>query len=1423
VPGVRELGGDPEYAALDPSAKRIAFDRIAAGDREFQQLDPEARGIVRSRLVSVTAVAPTAPPPAPSAPSPAAASQTPLLQAGAERQQRALQATQGLLPGLGQILSPVAGTDVLGGIGKVLGALGGAGTYIGAPLGGMAGEGLRRVGVPPVVQEIGAQIAEQIPTLGLARGLQTAGQIPTAARALAETVGVPTFPAARPVSIPRRAVAEAPMPEAPAPRPSIEAPIPRPEAQRAVVGAGPEYAGAAPVMRPPPPPTGAPSVRVAWDTRPPTKAGETIVRVPIDDLLEAAKESAATPGRFRQRVGDTDKLKRARQFFVESEAAGTPIRVPEIHFDDAGKLNIGDGLHRATVAKELGYRTIPVRIQSSELGELEQTGLRFQPVESYNLPDAGRAATPGGLAGTGREVAGAERRPAGAGDAGISGVPPESLGERAPGGERPALELTGAPEVGRARAPKGIPLTADAKRAELAQIKQEARPKGFTAETDIPDELHRRLAARRNLDGLREDLGHMEGQVGRYRSGEGQTEAWYGVKSTLPKQLQQGKSYSEIRRIIEKGLTGEKLPPGQARYWSKLEQWAYRKDGPLSEGDLHEFTAEHGLPPPATAVDEVALEHEAILGERAGQIPPTPRDLEFGPFPAEAAALRKSEVAAPESLGGIRAETDRAEAVPIPRAQQAAPTPETPGFTAIEGGRAGGGPPQTPPPPEGLPKYAGSVNLERIKTDDDVKRAILEASQQIPKREAITEGAILDKANALGFDLKDSEKFHAQTVAQRAKFLATRDVHVALQERHVEAAKAFAENPTPENWTRANDALAASLRGFKAAQGVASEAGLALRTFAMGSRANITDAARARINQLLTVIERKGKLSDEVTQRIHDVVATRGLESPERVNDLLQYLMPKTATLQDKVYEFWVSSILSGPITHMANTVGNTLNLIGRPIGSVTSAAGSAVKAAVTGAARQRFFGEATADLVGMVGGVRDAMRAFARTARRGYSEQPGKLFEISSRGPAIEGVKGRIIRTPLALLAAEDDAMKVFARRGARWQMAYRLAAKEGKTGDALKKRVAQFVSQPPVEITAYEEGEALYRTFQRRLGKFGQAVLNLRQADPTGLVRFIAPFVTTPINIAKVAFSPKVAVGNLIAAGVATYVLDGEITSGGPADPERRKALLATGWQPYSFKVGDTYYSYRRIEPLATSLGTVADAIELMKERPQDEQQWKNFAKQAASAVTKNLTDKSFLRGIDEFTDFLHDPGRFGEKFIGSLLGGFVPGAVATVARAADPYLRQPDTIAERVKERIPGLREQLPPKRDIRGKPVPAIGTPLERAISPVPTSKERGGPIEKLIVELEGEIGDVRRTIQKSGKKIVLEGGDYDRLKEVTGEQVDKRLDRLEARLPMLMRFPRERQLEKVKAAIQEGRSAGRAIFLREFAAKKRRSA
>ena len=66
--------------------------------------------------------------------------------------------------------------------------------------------------------------------------------------------------------------------------------------------------------------------------------------------------------------------------------------------------------------------------------------------------------------------------------------------------------------------------------------------------------------------------------------------------------------------------------------------------------------------------------------------------------------------------------------------------------------------------------------------------------------------------------------------------------------------------------------------------------------------------------------------------------------------------------------------------------------------------------------------------------------------------------------------------------------------------------------------------------------------------------------------------------------------ALGTGLGMVVAQWVADGTITGSAPRDRGRADLMRADGWQPYSIRIGDTYYSYQRLDPLAMTLGTPA-----------------------------------------------------------------------------------------------------------------------------------------------------------------------------------------------------------------------------------------
>lgn len=127
--------------------------------------------------------------------------------------------------------------------------------------------------------------------------------------------------------------------------------------------------------------------------------------------------------------------------------------------------------------------------------------------------------------------------------------------------------------------------------------------------------------------------------------------------------------------------------------------------------------------------------------------------------------------------------------------------------------------------------------------------------------------------------------------------------------------------------------------------------------------------------------------------------------------------------------------------------------------------------------------------------------------------------------------------------------------------------------------------------------------------------------------------------------------------------------ITGYGAKRKEQRDAEKLGGFQEYSLRIpagtpilneGDTdkYMSYQRLDPMATMLGIMADLVEYQKyDDSGTSDQMSLVFSNLASTIVNNITNKSYVQGLDNLFNVLRDPTKNGERFIGNIMGGFVP----------------------------------------------------------------------------------------------------------------------------------------------------------------------
>jgi hypothetical protein len=300
-----------------------------------------------------------------------------------------------------------------------------------------------------------------------------------------------------------------------------------------------------------------------------------------------------------------------------------------------------------------------------------------------------------------------------------------------------------------------------------------------------------------------------------------------------------------------------------------------------------------------------------------------------------------------------------------------------------------------------------------------------------------------------------------------------------------------------------------------------------------------------------------------------------------------------------------------------------------------------------------------------------------------------------------------------------------------------------------------------------------ALYKTFQRPLGPAGQKITAAIEA--WGWPKLFVPFIRTPTNLLKYAVehSPaapllkevrndfaaggakrdlavaRMVMGTGIASAVAGLAANGHITGGGPADPSAKQALLADGWQPYSFKVGNEYISYRRLDPWSTVIGMAADSVELQSAMTEKQQQ--DAGAVVVGAMVQNLSNKTWLSGFSDLIDAITDPTRNAKNVITRLGSSMAtPTVLAQGAQAVDPTLRDTngdgylDTLRKKIEARTPGLSKNLIPRRDVFGNEVQAEGGALFRSLSPFDVKTARNDPDAQAILESGARISVPQRT-------------------------------------------------------------------------------
>ncbi|HXO04865.1 MAG TPA: hypothetical protein VN884_04450 [Candidatus Sulfotelmatobacter sp.] len=633
------------------------------------------------------------------------------------------------------------------------------------------------------------------------------------------------------------------------------------------------------------------------------------------------------------------------------------------------------------------------------------------------------------------------------------------------------------------------------------------------------------------------------------------------------------------------------------------------------------------------------------------------------------------------------------------------------------------------------------ANPERIKTPEDVSSVLKEASKFLTSNSdpRITQPLTAPLRTQLASEMGLTEAQLLSTPigqAQNAETIeAARTILENSRQDVVNAAQAARVNPKSLDDFMYTLAKHNEINNVFRGQ-VAREAGRSLQ--AVGPSTTIEDIA-----------DSLSKMPKDAQREAARRMSQLDPNDPGSIERFSKEIKPSSTG--DKIYEAWINSLVSGG-AFARKFIGDTAMEIANYPTKVAAGIIDYVRSTATNTPQERYAleGKFSYKLAGFQEGWETAMKTFRTEislhARSGSNE-------FGSPDIAIKGKLGRAVRIPTRLLAAVTDGEHVVNYTAQINSIAYRIAAQEGLNPFTLEgaTRIKELRANPTKEMRAEAEEYAQTQTLQQgfeapgRYNKYMRDVASLKNKG--GIWQYLFPFVKTPADVVRESarYSPLGLIGtakgvmfdglkggelsdalakNALGTGAFLWALNkalkGELTGSGPTNPRKRAALEATGWQPYSLKVGNKYYTWKGLPPAYLTLGLAANIAESIKENPNDP----GIGKLVAEGLKKSSDlgrDIPFLNSMSEITNLFE-----GRQNIGSTLSNeLIPGFVRNTAHILDPIVRKPGSVGESFESNIPGLSQRVPARTgldsSVINRPSSALG-----GFNPYPVSQETTDP-------------------------------------------------------------------------------------------------
>jgi hypothetical protein len=520
-------------------------------------------------------------------------------------------------------------------------------------------------------------------------------------------------------------------------------------------------------------------------------------------------------------------------------------------------------------------------------------------------------------------------------------------------------------------------------------------------------------------------------------------------------------------------------------------------------------------------------------------------------------------------------------------------------------------------------------------------------------------------------------------------------------------------------------------------------------------------------------------LSPENTAKLLNAVRRKDFAAAARIVGAQRQAGPL-----DKLGELWQTGLLSSVARPLRDVFGNTINLADKQVERMAATFFDRIFALGTGVRTADYSTRQSLRPIreGLVKGAESAAAivrgggdpdVIARaTARYDFSR------ETMQTNPVLRAYTTFIRRT----IGAADALVGEAALAGAMTEQARVFARQSAKPGTAqFDALVTKYLQDPPPEMAGLAMAQAKEVTWQNSttLGDLGLALRQNNNALVRLLGKLTVPFVQTPSAMAAqtVRGSPfgllgaprdiyqiatkadipaaqrklvnrlaKTSVGSgWIALG---YMMadDDKMTSWYPSDDRERRRWELEGRTESAVKLGGTWVSLLGVLGPQAQLMSVGAALRKMTA---DDPQWTAATALGTTAmgIGRAVGDSPMMQGVATVADFGAQVGSGDQDAIGESLNqaaqtfvtGWVPQVVQQAARASDVtpegrvrvrQVREPgaplQTAANAVMQGVPGLRQQVPVRRNALGQERATSVGGLLGVLSPARLSQETDDP-------------------------------------------------------------------------------------------------